>query len=111
MFQRSLIFTTVACALILIAPGCDKSESLAVKPTFTVDDLPAFDRPYKTTCGIAGLRGVLVGTIPVKNCALLIIISGLYLILIKMTKKTPKGHCLIFSNVIGLMRSSAMIRP
>ena len=47
MFQRSLILTTVACALILIAPGCDNSKSLAVKPTFTVDDLPPEQRVFE----------------------------------------------------------------
>ncbi|MCC6796747.1 MAG: ankyrin repeat domain-containing protein [Candidatus Hydrogenedentes bacterium] len=46
MFRRSFIFTIAVCAA-LIATGCDKSKSEAVKPTFAVEDLPAEEQIYE----------------------------------------------------------------
>lgn len=47
MFQRSLILTMAACALAAIAPGCDRSKADAVKPTYTVDELPPEQRIFE----------------------------------------------------------------
>ena len=47
MFQRSLILTMAACGLAATAPGCDRSKADAVKPTFTVDELPPEQRVFE----------------------------------------------------------------
>lgn len=47
MFRRSIVITMFACALIGIAPGCDRSKADAVKPAFNVDEMAPEQRIFE----------------------------------------------------------------